>query len=116
MYFLPTYWRRLLLALTNIKIFLYSFITKRRINIDEISISGEDPYWYITYRVRVLLPGIRYQFNSLKLIPEASAFYKIAGAILIAEELCKEKFLPPTAIFIKQNNETRSIILKVKND
>ncbi len=91
---------------------IYSFIVKRKIVIRETGTYGQDNFWQTSFQVTVSALGQRINLEFLRAAMEETKFNKAALAIKIAEDICREMYLPPTPTFIKVEEDIIVVTIK----
>jgi hypothetical protein len=110
--YLDKIWASLARIFIYFYIVLFAFFVRRRIDIREVQISGRENFWQVSYQVSVSTPNRRMRLEFLRACPENTRFYRIASAIRVAEDICTEKFLPATPVFIKIERRTIPVIVR----
>ena len=91
---------------------MLGFLLRRKILIKEVQLSGQGNFWQVSYQATVTLPGKRMNLEFLRAAPDKAKFYKVALAIKIAEDICREQFLPATPAIIKVDGDTIVVTIK----
>ena len=112
MKFFRSAYRRIVRLVLYTHAFIYAILTGRRIVIQEFQTSGTDGFWQVSYRAILSTPSRRMHLEFLRAAPAETTFYKTALAIKIAEDICREQYLPPTPVFIKVDGVTIVVIVK----
>jgi hypothetical protein len=107
-----TIWRKIKRFFLYLYALIFSVVVRRRIDINEIQISGQGNFWQVSYRTKVSLPSKRIHLEFLRAAPQNTKFYRVALAIKIAEDVCKEQFLPSTPVFINVDKDKIVVIIK----
>lgn len=115
MEFFQSLYRRVVRLYLYIRTLIYAIAVKRKIEIRLVQVSGseEHNFWWFSYQVKISLPSKRMHLEVLRAAPSKTKADKVFLAVQIAEDICREQFLPPTPAFLKVVEEdVVSLIIK----
>lgn len=92
--------------------YILSIFLMRRIVIRSIQTTGEANFWQTSFQATLSTFGQRINLEFLRAAPEDSKLFRVALAIKIAEDICKERFLPTTPVFIKTDKDVVVVLVK----